>query len=145
MLAHGHTTEASAKGGSADARSPQAWMQIRGLTKSFAGELALHEADLDISKGEIHGLVGANGAGKSTLIRCLAGVTLADSGRITIDGQDLRQGSPQASEQAAWRSQGYPLRADRLEGFEFASAHRRRAHRRALSSRNTGLRPLRRR
>jgi ABC-type sugar transport system ATPase subunit len=75
-------------------------MQIRGLTKSFAGELALHEADLDIKKGEIHGLVGANGAGKSTLIRCLAGVTLADRGRITIDGDELRQGSPQASEQA---------------------------------------------
>jgi ribose transport system ATP-binding protein len=100
MLAHGHITEASAKGGPADARSPQSWMRIRGLTKSFAGELALDEADLDIKKGEIHGLVGANGAGKSTLIRCLAGVTLADRGRITIDGEELRQGSPQASEQA---------------------------------------------
>src|SRR5579859_1624926 len=85
MLTPEHISNASAKGGSAEARSPHAWMQIRGLTKSFAGELALHEADLDISKGEIHGLVGANGAGKSTLIRCLAGVTLADSGRITID------------------------------------------------------------
>jgi ribose transport system ATP-binding protein/L-arabinose transport system ATP-binding protein len=75
-------------------------MEIRGLTKSFAGELALDEADLDIARGEIHGLVGANGAGKSTLIRCLAGVTTADRGRITIEGTELRQGSPQASEQA---------------------------------------------
>ncbi|HVZ00285.1 MAG TPA: sugar ABC transporter ATP-binding protein [Dongiaceae bacterium] len=75
-------------------------MEIRGLTKSFAGELALDEADLDIARGEVHGLVGANGAGKSTLIRCLAGVTTADRGRIAIDGAELRQGSPQASEQA---------------------------------------------
>jgi ribose transport system ATP-binding protein len=100
MLAQGQISDASAEGGSALARSPDVWMQIRGLTKSFAGELALDEANLDIKKGEVHGLVGANGAGKSTLIRCLAGVTLADRGRITIDGAELPQGSPQASEQA---------------------------------------------
>jgi ABC-type sugar transport system ATPase subunit len=75
-------------------------MEIRGLTKSFAGELALADADLDIARGEVHGLVGANGAGKSTLIRCLAGVTVADRGRITVAGEELRQGSPQASERA---------------------------------------------
>jgi ABC-type sugar transport system ATPase subunit len=75
-------------------------MRIIGLTKSFAGELALREADLDIGRGEIHGLVGANGAGKSTLIRCLAGVTLADRGRIMVNGEELRQGSPKASEHA---------------------------------------------
>lgn len=100
MLANDRRSDASADGGSAKARSPEAWMQIRGLTKSFAGELALSEADLDIARGEVHGLVGANGAGKSTLIRCLAGVTLAEHGRITVDGADLRQGSPQASERA---------------------------------------------
>jgi len=100
MLASSPESEVSADGGSANARSPVGWMEIRGLTKSFAGELALAEADLDIARGEVHGLVGANGAGKSTLIRCLAGVTLADRGRISIDGQELRQGSPQASERA---------------------------------------------
>lgn len=100
MLAADHKSETSATGGSAKARSPEAWMQIRGLSKSFAGELALSDADLDIARGEIHGLVGANGAGKSTLIRCLAGVTLAERGRITIGGAELRQGSPQASERA---------------------------------------------
>ncbi|MEJ8572974.1 sugar ABC transporter ATP-binding protein [Microbaculum marinum] len=75
-------------------------MQIRGLTKSFAGEVALWEADLDVERSHVHGLVGANGAGKSTLIRCLAGVTVADRGEIRIDGEELRQGSPQASEHA---------------------------------------------
>src|SRR6187200_1476892 len=77
-----------------------AWLQIHGLSKQFGGAHALRDVDVDIHAGQVHGLVGANGAGKSTLIRCLAGVTLADSGRITIDGQDLRQSSPQASEQA---------------------------------------------
>ncbi len=75
-------------------------MAIRGIEKQFAGEIALRDVDLDILRGEVHGLVGANGAGKSTLIRCLAGVTLPDEGTITIDGRELRQGSPQASEAA---------------------------------------------
>jgi ABC-type sugar transport system ATPase subunit len=100
MLANGNQRGTSVGGGSANERFPEGFMQIRGLTKSFAGELALSEADLDIARGEVHGLVGANGAGKSTLIRCLAGVTLADRGRITVNGEELRQGSPRASEQA---------------------------------------------
>jgi ABC-type sugar transport system ATPase subunit len=77
-----------------------AWMRIRGLTKSFAGERALDRADLDIERGRVHGLVGANGAGKSTLIRCLAGVTTPDQGSVTIAGDELQLGSPQASERA---------------------------------------------
>jgi ribose transport system ATP-binding protein len=80
--------------------SSGAWIEIRGLSKQFAGEVALHEADLDITRGEVHGLVGANGAGKSTLIRCLAGVTLSDRGQIIVGGEELRQGSPQAAEKA---------------------------------------------
>jgi ribose transport system ATP-binding protein len=85
---------------SATASAAGAWMRIRGLTKSFAGELALDRADLDIERGRVHGLVGANGAGKSTLIRCLAGVTHPDQGGVTIAGNELQMGSPQASERA---------------------------------------------
>ncbi|MCB1501077.1 MAG: sugar ABC transporter ATP-binding protein [Bauldia sp.] len=77
-----------------------AWMQIRGVEKQFAGEVALRDINLDIRRGEVHGLVGANGAGKSTLIRCIAGVTVPDRGTITIDGTELRHGSPRASEAA---------------------------------------------
>ncbi|MBZ9864829.1 sugar ABC transporter ATP-binding protein [Mesorhizobium sp. CA15] len=85
---------------SATVSPADAWMRIRGLTKSFAGELALDRADLDIERGRVHGLVGANGAGKSTLIRCLAGVTSPDQGSVTIAGDELQLGSPQASERA---------------------------------------------
>jgi ABC-type sugar transport system ATPase subunit len=81
-------------------RRPGPWIEIRGLAKHFAGEVALDHVDLDILRGEVHGLVGANGAGKSTLIRCLAGVTVADRGTITVGGEPLRQGSPQAAEKA---------------------------------------------
>jgi ribose transport system ATP-binding protein len=75
-------------------------IQIRGLGKTFAGAVALQDVDMDIARGEVHGLVGANGAGKSTLIRCLAGVTVPDEGKIWIRGEELRLGSPHASERA---------------------------------------------
>ncbi|HSU99007.1 MAG TPA: sugar ABC transporter ATP-binding protein [Roseiarcus sp.] len=77
-----------------------AWVAIRALGKHFAGEVALRDVDMDVARGEVHGLVGANGAGKSTLIRCLAGVTVPDEGRILVHGRELRLGSPQASEKA---------------------------------------------
>ncbi|MBV9910102.1 MAG: sugar ABC transporter ATP-binding protein [Hyphomicrobiales bacterium] len=76
------------------------WVDIRGLGKHFAGEVALRDVDIDIARGEVHGLVGANGAGKSTLIRCLAGVTVPDEGQVLVDDEELRLGSPQASERA---------------------------------------------
>jgi ribose transport system ATP-binding protein len=79
---------------------PAAWVDIRALGKHFAGEVALRDVSMDIARGEVHGLVGANGAGKSTLIRCLAGVTVPDEGEILVDGEQLRLGSPQASEKA---------------------------------------------
>src|SRR3984957_1663239 len=79
---------------------PAAWVDIRGLGKHFAGEVALRDVNMDIARGEVHGLVGANGAGKSTLIRCLAGVTVPNEGQILVDGEELRLGSPQASEKA---------------------------------------------
>ena len=80
--------------------SQQAWLQVRGLSKQFGGARALSAADLDIYRGEVHGLVGANGAGKSTLIRCLAGVHQPDSGEVLIDGEPVEFGSPRAAESA---------------------------------------------
>src|SRR5271154_4260751 len=90
----------AARGGPGANGIPEAWIDIRGLGKHFAGEVALRDVDMGIVRGEGHGLVGANGAGKSTLIRCLAGVTVPDEGKILVDGKELRLGSPQASEKA---------------------------------------------
>jgi ABC-type sugar transport system ATPase subunit len=75
-----------------------AWLQVRGLGKHFGGVSALKGVNLDVRRGEVHGLVGANGAGKSTLIRCLAGVITADSGEVLIDGQQNSIHSPRDAE-----------------------------------------------
>ena len=80
---------------------PRSGWKSAGSTSTSPARSRSATVDLDISRGEVHGLVGANGAGKSTLIRCLAGVTVPDRGTITIDGAaNCRQGSPQASEAA---------------------------------------------
>jgi ABC-type sugar transport system ATPase subunit len=59
----------------------------RGFSKTFGGVKALRDVDIDIRRGEIHGLVGANGAGKSTLIKILAGLEQPDAGSLSLDGR----------------------------------------------------------
>ena len=56
------------------------------LSKSFAVKV-LSNINFDLTAGEIHGLVGANGAGKSTFCNIIAGLTIADSGCMTLDGK----------------------------------------------------------
>jgi ABC-type sugar transport system ATPase subunit len=65
-------------------------LEMRGITKSFAGNTVLAGVDLRARSGEVHALVGENGAGKSTLMKILAGVYEPDSGEILMDGRATR-------------------------------------------------------
>lgn len=58
---------------------PSPVLSIRGLWKMFGSTVALHDVNIDIGRGEIHGLLGQNGSGKSTLIRVLAGFHAPDN------------------------------------------------------------------
>jgi putative multiple sugar transport system ATP-binding protein len=49
-------------------------LEMRNITKTFPGVVALDSVNLDITEGEIHALVGENGAGKSTLMNVLSGI-----------------------------------------------------------------------
>ena len=59
-----------------------AFLEIRGLSKTFPGVTALDGVDLSAEAGEVHALVGANGAGKSTLMLALAGVLSPTAGAL---------------------------------------------------------------
>jgi ribose transport system ATP-binding protein len=69
-------------------------VSIEQLSKTFPGQRALADVSFDISRREIHALVGENGSGKSTLIKILAGFHLPDpGGRVLVDGSPLHFGS----------------------------------------------------
>ena len=63
------------------------FIELRGITKSYGGTLALADLDLELREGEVHAICGENGAGKSTLNRILAGLISPDSGEILINGR----------------------------------------------------------
>ncbi|MGI5239409.1 ABC transporter ATP-binding protein [Dactylosporangium sp. CA-139066] len=64
----------------------------RGITKCFGEVVALDGVDLDVARGQIHGLVGPNGAGKTTLLGLLLGLAVADKGRLEILGTAVGRG-----------------------------------------------------
>ncbi len=61
-------------------------VRSRGITKYFGDVVGLDAADLDIPRGQIHGLVGPNGAGKTTLLGLLLGLAVADTGSLEVLG-----------------------------------------------------------
>ena len=71
-----------------------ALLELRGVTKRFAGTTALDEVDFTLQCGEIHALLGENGAGKSTLIRIVTGALRPDRGELRIRDQPVRFAAP---------------------------------------------------
>jgi inositol transport system ATP-binding protein len=80
----------------ADASSPSAapLLEVVGVSKQFAGVLALNDVSLDVRPGEIHGLLGENGAGKSTLLKILSGAHPPTSGRVVLAGAEYKPSDP---------------------------------------------------
>ena len=73
-------------------------LQLQGVTKTFPNGLtALRGVNLEVSRGTVHGLLGANGAGKSTLIKILSGSLPATGGRIVWKGSAVEYSSPKAA------------------------------------------------
>ncbi len=66
-------------------------VRARGIRKSFGEVVALDGINLDIARGQIHGLVGPNGAGKTTLLGVLLGLAQADAGVLEILGCPVRR------------------------------------------------------
>ena len=84
-------------------------VRFEGVSFAYPGAAgpALRHVDLAIRRGEVIALVGENGAGKSTFVKILTRLYDPGSGRVTVDGVDLRETDPDA-----WRRQTAVLSQD---------------------------------
>lgn len=63
-------------------------IQVRNLCKDFEDKSVLNHVSLEVSEGEIIGLLGANGAGKTTFLKLLSGLLEPTEGQIKISSYD---------------------------------------------------------
>lgn len=66
-------------------------VSVQNLCKSYGEKQVLKNLNLSVKHGTVFGLLGANGAGKSTTIECILGTKKADSGTVTLLGQDPKE------------------------------------------------------
>ncbi|MEE9611833.1 MAG: ABC transporter ATP-binding protein [Desulfatiglandales bacterium] len=64
-------------------------MKLENVTKRFGGLVAVHKVNLEISAGELIGIVGPNGSGKTTLFNVISGVYPPEQGKIIFEGRDI--------------------------------------------------------
>ena len=64
-------------------------LRTEALTKSYSGRTVVKGVSLDVNSGEVVGLLGPNGAGKTTTFYMTVGLTVPDSGRVFLDGEDV--------------------------------------------------------
>ncbi len=62
-------------------------LEVQGIRKSFATQLAVDGVSFRLDEGSIFGLLGPNGAGKTTLIRMITGIFYPDAGSILFEGR----------------------------------------------------------
>lgn len=64
-------------------------LHLKNITKIYPGTVALQNVNLEINRGEVHGIIGKNGAGKSTLVGIISGMVTPSGGEIEIRGHKL--------------------------------------------------------
>jgi simple sugar transport system ATP-binding protein len=69
-------------------------IEVQNISKYFGQVIALQDISMHVGAGEVMCLLGDNGAGKSTLIKILSGVHQHDEGRVLVEGEEVRFGSP---------------------------------------------------
>ena len=68
-----------------------AYIDIKGLNKSYGSKVVLKDIDIKIEENKIYGLLGRNGAGKTTLLNLITDRVIKDSGSIKIDGEEVHE------------------------------------------------------
>jgi ABC-2 type transport system ATP-binding protein len=61
---------------------------LEGVSKRYAGHVAVDDLSLAVPSGSIYGILGPNGAGKSSTLRMVMNIIIRDAGRISLLGAD---------------------------------------------------------
>mgnify|MGYP001197249395 FL=1 len=69
--------------------TPQPMIEIRGLTKAFAGQPVLRGIDMTVPEGMVTAVIGKSGEGKSVLLKHIIGLLKPDAGDILFRGGSL--------------------------------------------------------
>jgi ABC-type sugar transport system ATPase subunit len=75
----------------------EAIIRFEHISKTFPGVRALSDVSFDISKGEVHAIVGENGAGKSTLMNILGGLYVPTDGKVIFEDTEITDFHEQAA------------------------------------------------
>lgn len=71
-------------------------IEIQNLAAGYNRGHVLKQVDLKVNQGEAVGIAGSNGAGKTTLFKVMLGLIPVEQGRVSILGQELRNGQDRA-------------------------------------------------
>ena len=74
-------------------------VELKNITKTYPGVVALNDVSLGFKPGEVHAICGENGAGKSTLIKVMAGAATPEEGEIFVNGEKITALDPGLSRQ----------------------------------------------
>jgi len=102
-------------------------IELKSVSRSFAGRRAVDAVSMQIEKGEMFALVGPDGSGKTTTIRMLCGIVPPDEGELFVCGFNVRQQPGEAKDRIGYLSQKFSLYGDLTidENIEFfAEIHR---------------------
>jgi ABC-2 type transport system ATP-binding protein len=89
--------------------SENAMIEVKDLTKRYAGRTAVAGISFTVARGEIVGLLGPNGAGKSTTMRILSSFLPATSGTVRVAGFDVFYDSTEVRRRIGFMPENNPL------------------------------------
>lgn len=87
-------------------------IDVKNLTKSFNGKIAVDKLNLQVNKGEVFGFLGPNGSGKTTTIRMLCGLMVPDAGEGQVLGYNILTQSKQIKYKVGYMTQQFSLYTD---------------------------------